>query len=435
MNVLVLGNGGRECALAWKIAQSPSLGKLFVMNGNPGTAPFAENVSGDVKDFDQVRDIIGKYAVDLLVVGPEDPLVNGITDYMAAEIPELKVVGPGRAGAMLEGSKQFAKRFMKRYGIPTADFKSFDGAGQLPEAMEYLDTLAPPYVLKADGLAAGKGVIIAPTKTEAEKGLEEMFGGKFGKAGHRVVIEQFLSGIEVSVFILTDGRNWMLLPEAKDYKRIGEGDTGLNTGGMGSVSPVPFCNSAFMDKVRERIIQPTIDGLVTDKIPYRGFVFFGLINCGGDPYVIEYNCRMGDPETQSVMPRIKSDFLGHLYAAASGNLKKERIEVSGDTAVSIVAVSGGYPESYGKGYRINGMENAESVTIFQSGTRFAETGTGGKDTASKKAIVTSGGRVLAVTAIADDIAKAREKGYRELAKIDFDKMYCRHDIGCDLMKR
>ena len=423
LNVLVLGNGGRECALAWKIAQSPELGKLFIMNGNPGTASFARNLEGNAKDFAAIKSEVSENKIDLLVVGPEDPLVEGISDYFAAEMPSLKVIGPGKAGARLEGSKEFAKKFMTRHGIPTAPFRSFDDSSMLPEALDFLRTMKPPYVLKADGLAAGKGVLIVNTLEEAERELGEMFGGKFGEAGERIVIEQFLSGIEVSVFILTDGHDWILLPEAKDYKRIWDGDKGLNTGGMGSVSPVPFCTEEFMDKVRSRIIVPTIQGIEKEGIPYTGFIFFGLINCGGDPYVIEYNCRMGDPETQSVMPRIESDLLHHLYAAASGALKDEKIGISEKTAVSIVAVSGGYPESYGKGYTISGMEKVEGSTVFQSGTR-----------QSGNATVTSGGRVLAVTTLAGSIAEAREKGYAELKKISFEKMGCRSDIGCDLMK-
>jgi phosphoribosylamine--glycine ligase len=423
VNVLVVGNGGRECALAWKIAQSPLLGKLFVMNGNPGTASFATNVEGNAKDFSAIKAKVEENDIDLLVVGPEDPLVEGISDFFAEEMPGLKVIGPRKAGAKLEGSKEFAKNFMTRHGIPTAPFRSFDDASMLHEALDYLRTLKPPYVLKADGLAAGKGVLIVDTLEEAEKELKEMFGGKFGDAGERIVIEQFLKGIEVSVFVLTDGRDWMLLPEAKDYKRIGDGDKGLNTGGMGSVSPVPFCTPEFMEKVRSRIIQPTIDGLIAEGIPYLGFIFFGLIDCGGDPYVIEYNCRMGDPETQSVMPRIESDLLHHLLAAADGTLKNEKISVSPSTAVSIVAVSGGYPESYGKGYKITGIAGVNGSTVFQSGTKFS-----GADT------VTSGGRVLAVTTLAESIPAARAKGYAELQKIAFEKMNYRGDIACDLMK-
>jgi len=422
---LLLGSGGRENALAWKMAGSPLLDKLYCMPGNPGMEKVAVCLSGKPTDFPKVAEYVIQYGIDMVVVGPEDPLVEGLRDYLAS-VPATSgvlFVGPDRSGARLEGSKDFAKGFMGRHGIPTAAYRTFD-RNSLSEAIEFLDTLRPPYVLKADGLAAGKGVLIVDDRQEAVRELEEMFSGKFGDAGVKVVIEQFLSGIECSVFVLTDGEDYMILPEAKDYKRIMDGDRGLNTGGMGSVSPVPFADGVFMKKVEERIVKPTVAALGVEGMDYRGFIFIGLMNCDGEPYVIEYNVRMGDPETEAVMPRIESDLLSHLKAAASRTLKGERIEVSGKTALAVIAVSGGYPGSYEKGKVISGLDALEGVALFHSGTvRSAEDD-----------ILTAGGRVLAVVAMEDDLESAREKVYSEIGKISFDKMFYRHDIGCDVAK-
>lgn len=431
MKVLVLGSGGREHAIAWKIKQSERCSALFCLPGNPGTARIAENLSGSVKDFDAVKGQVLRHGIDLVVAGPEDPLVEGLRDFFESD-PQLRqvlFVGPGRSGARLEGSKDFAKDFMIRHGIPTAAYRSFT-ADRLPEADRFLDGLQAPFVLKADGLAAGKGVLIVEDREEAKRQLREMMNGKFGAAGRTVVIEEFLRGIEVSVFVLTDGRDYLILPEAKDYKRIGEGDTGLNTGGMGAVSPVPFADGAFMEKVESRIIRPTIEGLRKDGIDYRGFIFLGLMNCGGDPYVIEYNVRMGDPETEAVMTRIDSDLLAHLAAAARGELAGEKISVSPQSALTVVCVSGGYPESYGKGFEITGSPylaadgcGAEgAVTVFHSGTALHQ----GK-------LVTAGGRVLAVTVNGKDLSTCREAAVKEVEKIRFAGKYYRRDIGMDVL--
>lgn len=430
MNVLVLGSGGREHAIAWKISQSSRCDRLFCMPGNPGTAQIATNIKGSANDFEAVRKAVLDNGIQLVVAGPEEPLVLGIRDFFASDeqLKDVLLVGPCRKGAMLEGSKNFAKEFMNKYGIPTARYRSFSKE-TLHEGEKFLESLKAPYVLKADGLAAGKGVLIIDSLEEARRELGNMLSGKFGKAGSTVVIEEYLSGIELSVFILTDGEDYLLLPEAKDYKRIGEHDTGLNTGGMGSVSPVPFADASFMKKVEERIVKPTVGALKKEGMDYRGFIFIGLMNCGGDPYVIEYNVRMGDPETESVMTRIDSDFLGHLCAAAKGSLKGEKIEIADNFALTVVAVSGGYPGTYGKGYRITGSENIFScraegnVRIFHAGTAME-----GED------IVTSGGRVLTVTVNGNSIEQCRKAAYEEMEKVCFKDICFRRDIGMDLLQ-
>ena len=439
MNVLVLGSGGREHAIAWKIKQSPLCTNLFVMPGNPGCAQIATLISGSPKDFNAVKEATLKNHIDLVVVGPEEPLVVGLRDFFEADdaLKNVLFVGPKKAGALLEGSKEFAKEFMQKYSIPTAAFKSFSSE-TIAEGERFLESLNAPYVLKADGLAAGKGVVILSELEEAKKELKSMLSGKFGSASSRVVIEQFLSGIEVSVFVLTDGKDYLVLPEAKDYKRIGDGDTGLNTGGMGAVSPVPFVTEEFMGKVKSRIIEPTIKGLQSEGIDYKGFIFLGLMNCGGDPYVIEYNVRMGDPETEAVMTRIDSDLLSHLVACAKGELKNETLKIAEENALTVVCVSGGYPESYRKGMKISGnpliKENSFSghVKIFHSGTAFNENGE----------LVTSGGRVFAVTANGSylsetDIQKieeGRESAYDMVDKIFFEGKTFRKDIGLDIIR-
>lgn len=430
MNVLVLGSGGREHAIAWKIKQSEKCEKLFCMPGNPGTALIATNLAGGVNDFDAIKGAVLDNAIDIVVVGPEDPLVNGLRDKFAADsqLANVLFVGPSQRGAMLEGSKDFAKEFMSRHGIPTASYRSFTST-DIDQADKFLESLQAPYVLKADGLAAGKGVLIPETLEEAKASLREMLGGMFGAAGNTVVIEEFLKGIEVSVFVLTDGKDYLILPEAKDYKRIGVGDKGLNTGGMGAVSPVGFADAQFMEKVEERIIKPTVNGLAADGIDYKGFIFIGLMNCNGDPYVIEYNVRMGDPETEAVMTRIDSDLLSHLEAAAKGELAGEKMVISEEGALTVVCVSGGYPQSYGKGYEIFGSEYLErssvedKIKIFHAGTSMKE----GK-------LVTSGGRVLAVTVNGKGIEKSRDVVYPEIDKIMYTNKYYRSDIGLDLLK-
>ncbi|GAB4379571.1 MAG: phosphoribosylamine--glycine ligase [Salibacteraceae bacterium] len=425
INVLVLGAGGREHALAWKIAQSPHLGKLYVAPGNAGTAKIATNISIGESDFGAVERVVREHQIHLLVVGPEAPLVAGIREYFAglSDLKHLRIVGPDKAGAMLEGSKAFSKAFMQRNGIPTARYKSFD-TSQVEEARDFLNRLTPPYVLKADGLAAGKGVVIAEDFATAVHTLDEMLKhGKFGPAGNRVVIEEFLSGTELSVFVLTDGLNYILLPEAKDYKRIGEGDTGPNTGGMGSVSPVPFFDEAFRTKVKEQIIEPTIRGLKREKIPYIGFIFFGLINVNGSPYVIEYNCRMGDPETQSVLPRIKTDLLPILWKCAGGDLSAAgQLQMDERTVASVVAVSGGYPGNYEKGKEIQLKEPCEDCIIFHAGTKLRD-----------GAAITSGGRVLAATCYGKSLDDALQGCYNTMQNIRFGGMYYRKDIGSDLL--
>ena len=423
-NVLLLGSGGREHALAWKIAQSPMLGEFYALPGNPGINSLAKGIEGKVSDFELIRRTVVEKNIDMVVCGPEDPLVEGLKDFLEScpDVREdLLFVGPGKDGARLEGSKDFAKEFMARHGIPTAAYRTFT-AGQKDEALDFLHSLRPPYVVKADGLAAGKGVIISESLEEAEESLEHIFGGQFGAAGSKVVIEEYLDGVEVSFFVLTDGYGYLLLPEAKDYKRIWDGDKGLNTGGMGSVSPVPFCDGEFVEKVRSRIIEPTVKGLEMEGMDYRGFIFFGLMNCGGDPYVIEYNVRMGDPETESVMLRIDSDLLAHMAAAARGNLSTEAIKVSGRAAVTAIIVSGGYPEKYAKGYPVSGLEALTDITVFHAGTAMKD----GR-------LVTSGGRVLALSATGETLPDARDRVYSRVDTVSFEGAFHRSDIALDMI--
>ena len=424
MRILLLGSGGREAAIAKKLSESPLCEALFIAPGNGGTMQFGANVAIKPTDFEAVAGFVESGAIDMLVVGNEDPLVAGIRDFFAEKNPALKIVGPGADGAALEGSKDFAKRFMARHGIPTARYQSFTAA-DIDAADRFLESLSAPYVLKADGLAAGKGVLIIDSLDQAKASLREMLGGMFGKSSATVVIEEFLSGIECSVFVLTDGHGgYRILPVAKDYKRIGEGDTGLNTGGMGAVSPVPFADETFMQKVEERIIRPTVDGLIKDGIDYRGFIFLGLINVGGDPMVIEYNVRMGDPETEVVMPRLGSDLVALLEATADGCLGDMAAEIDPRTAVTVMLVSGGYPGSYPKGKEITGSLNPAESTIYHAGTAIDADGR----------LVTSGGRVMAVTSLGSDIPDALAKSYAAADAICFDGKYCRRDIGQDLIK-
>ncbi len=424
MNVLLIGSGGREYTLAWKLAQSSDLGQLYIAPGNGGTSEFGINVALKVDDFEGIKNLVLEKSIQLVVVGPEAPLVDGITDFFKgdSELKNVPVIGPDQKGATLEGSKEFAKSFMARHEIPTARYASFQAA-TLEQGKAFLETLDAPYVLKADGLAAGKGVLILDDLNEAKSELDAMLSGKFGSAGDTVVIEEFLSGIELSVFVLTDGKDYVILPEAKDYKRIGEGDTGLNTGGMGAVTPVPFAQGDFMQKVEDRIVKPTVRGIAADGMDYKGFVFIGLMNVNGDPYVIEYNVRMGDPETEVVIPRVESDLLELFQATAQGNLGNYDLKVNPDTAVTVMLVSGGYPEAYAKGKVIEGADTKpENGLVIHAGTSEKE-----------GQLLTSGGRVISCTAYGSSLEEARNRAYELAGQIKFEGMYYRRDVGLDLM--
>ena len=423
MNILILGSGGREHTFAWKIAQSPKINKLFVAPGNAGTSSIATNVDISATDFNAIKKLVLKENIEMVVVGPEDPLVKGIYDFFIEdkELKNIPVIGPSKLGAQLEGSKEFAKEFMERHNVLTAGYKSFTKE-TVEQGYSFLETLKPPYVLKADGLAAGKGVLIINNLNEAKAELKSMLvDAKFGAASTKVVIEEFLDGIELSVFVLTDGKNYLTLPTAKDYKRIGEGDTGLNTGGMGAISPVPFANKAFMEKIENKVVKPTVNGLKKDNITYKGFIFIGLIKVNDEPYVIEYNVRMGDPETEVVLPRIKNDLVDLFEATANDTLNEVKLEVDERSATTIVVVSGGYPEAYEKGKQINGTENVDESIVFHAGTKL-----------ENNQVLTNGGRVLAITSFDNDFRKAIKKSYQSIEKLNFDKMYYRKDIGFDL---
>ncbi len=423
MNILILGAGGREHALAWKLRQSSLLDQLFVAPGNAGTAAIAKNIPIGVDDFIKIRSFVLSEAIDMVIVGPEDPLVQGIHDYFLNDeaLRDIAVIGPQKAAAALEGSKEFAKKFMLRHKIPTAAYKSFT-AERLKEGFAFLETLNPPYVLKADGLAAGKGVLILNNLDEAKQELRAMLeGAKFGTASNTVVIEAFLAGIELSVFVLTDGKSYKILPTAKDYKRIGVGDTGLNTGGMGAISPVPFADKAFIDLVHQRVVKPTVEGLKIDNLPYKGFIFIGLIKVGNEPYVIEYNVRLGDPETEVVVPRIQNDLVALFKAVAAQTLDEIELQIDGRTTATVMTVSGGYPGDYLKGKKISGIDKITDSLVFQAGTELKD----GK-------ILTNGGRVLAVTSYGKDFEEALKKSYKSIRKIDFEGMNYRPDIGFDL---
>lgn len=423
MNILIIGGGGREHTLAWKLKQSPKLNKLFVAPGNAGTAAIASNVPINVNDFEAIKLLVQKEGIDMVVVGPEDPLVNGIHDFFLQEasLKHISVIGPRKMAATLEGSKEYAKKFMIKHNIPTASYKSFT-SDNFKEGLLFLESLKPPYVLKADGLAAGKGVLILHDLEDAKNELRDMLiSAKFGAASSVVVIEEFLSGIELSCFVLTDGENYKILPMAKDYKRIGEGDTGLNTGGMGAISPVPFVTEEFLEKVHKRIIKPTIKGLHSDDLPYKGFIFIGLIKVGDDPFVIEYNVRLGDPETEVVIPRIKNDLVELFNAVANGKLNSIELEIDERTTTTVMLVSGGYPQAYKKGIEIRGIDQVDESIVFHAGTQLKD-----------QKILTNGGRVIAITSFGRDFREGLKKSYQNIDKIHFDNMYYRKDLGFDL---